>query len=93
LQYRSSPLRKTESGVVGYVTAPELISARRRRPKPRDTWQRRCSHQQGVDVQGLRTCGSDEAHLSKEVRSRAVRHMTAPKLTSSRRKGLKLRDM
>jgi hypothetical protein len=92
LQQWSSPLRKVEPEAMGHVIAPKLTSARRRGPKPRDAWQRRCSPQQGVEVRGLGTCGSDEAHLSKEARFRAVRHVTAPKLTSSRRQGLELRD-
>jgi hypothetical protein len=36
-QHRSSPLRKAEPGAMGYVTAPELTSARRRDSELRDT--------------------------------------------------------
>jgi hypothetical protein len=30
-----------------------------------------------------RTCGSTGAHLSREVRSRAIGHVAAPELTSA----------
>jgi hypothetical protein len=39
------------------------------------------------------TRDSTKAYLSKEVRSEAARHVAAPELTSSRRRGPKLRDM
>jgi hypothetical protein len=86
-QHRSSPLRKAEPGAVEHMAAPELTSARRRGPESWDTWQHQSSPQQGGKVQSRGTQGSTGAHLSKEVRYRAARHVAAPELTSSRRRG------
>jgi hypothetical protein len=38
------------------------------------------------------TCGSARAYLSKDVRSRAAGHVTAPEPTLVRRRGSELRD-
>jgi hypothetical protein len=73
---------------VGHMAAPELTSARRRGPEPRDTWQHRSSPQQGGEVQTRGTRGSTGAHLIKEARSGAEGHVAAPELTSVRRRGL-----
>jgi hypothetical protein len=40
----------TSLGVVGYMVAPELTSARRRSLGSRDMWQHRSSHRQGSEV-------------------------------------------
>jgi hypothetical protein len=90
-QHRSSPLRKTESGAMEHVTAPELILARRQGLELRDMWQRRSSPQQGGEVRGHGTHGSTGAHLIKEARSEAAGHVAVPELTSSRRRGPELR--
>jgi hypothetical protein len=77
----------------------------RQSPKSWDTWQHRISRAELPSVE-VRCChmshGSElclperEApmlsHVSKEVKSRATGHVTAPKLTSARRRGSKLRD-
>jgi hypothetical protein len=73
------------------MTAPEPTSAGRRGPELRNTWQRRSLTQQGGEARGHMTCGSTGAHLSKKVRSGAVRYMAAPESTSAGRCDLKLR--
>jgi hypothetical protein len=72
------------------VAASEPTSIGRRGPEVRNIWQRRSSTQQGGEARGHVTRGSIGAHLSKEVRSGAVRHVVAPELTSTGRCGLKL---
>jgi hypothetical protein len=58
----------------------------------RDTWQRQSLPQQGGEIWGLGTRGSTGAQLSKKTRSRAKGHVTAPQLTSARRRGPEPRD-
>jgi hypothetical protein len=61
------------------VTAPEPTSAGRRGPELRNAWKRRSSPL-GEAKPGPR--GSIEAHLSREVSSRAEEHIAAPELSS-----------
>jgi hypothetical protein len=75
---------------MGHATASEPTSAGRRGPELRNTWQHRSSTQQGGEARGHEPRDSTGAHLSKEVRSRAAGHMTAPEPTSAGRCGLKL---
>jgi hypothetical protein len=72
------------------VTVSELTLSERQGPELMDMWQRRSSPQQGGEIQGRETRDSAGAHLSKEARSGAVGHVTAPKPTSVGRCGLKL---
>jgi hypothetical protein len=92
-QRRSSPLGEAEPGAMGHVAVPEPTSAGRRGPELRNAWRRRSSTQQGDDARGHGPRGSTGAHLSKEVRSGAVGHVTAPKPTSTGRRGPKLQLM
>jgi hypothetical protein len=64
--------KEVRSRAEGHVVAPELTSARRRRPGPWDMWQHWSSSRQGGEVRGRRTCGSSEAHLYREVWSKAT---------------------
>jgi hypothetical protein len=89
-QHRSSPLEEVEPGAMRHVAASELTSAGRRGAELRNTWQRRSSTQQRGEARGHVPRGSTGAHLSKEVRSRAVGHMAAPEPTSAGRCGPKL---
>jgi hypothetical protein len=75
-QHQSSPLRKAEPRAVEHMVAPE-----------RDMWQHWSSPRKGGKVRSRGTYGSAEAHPSKEARSRATGHVTAPELTSARRRG------
>jgi hypothetical protein len=59
--------REARSRTEEHVAAPELNSARRRGPGPRDTWQHRSSPQQGGEVRGCGTCGGSRSHLCREV--------------------------
>jgi hypothetical protein len=59
--------REARSEAEQHVAAPELNSARRRGPEPRDTWQHRSSPQQGGEVQDRRTRGGSRVHLRREV--------------------------
>jgi hypothetical protein len=87
-QRRSSPLRETETQ--GHVAAPEPTSAGMRGPELRNTWQRRSLTQQRGEVRGHETCGSTGAHLDRNARSRAARHVKVPELTSIERRGPEL---
>jgi hypothetical protein len=69
--------REARSRAEEHVAAPELNSARRRGPRPRDTWQHRSSPQQGGEIRGYVTCDSSGAHLCSEVCSKATACMTA----------------
>jgi hypothetical protein len=87
-QHQSSPLGEARSGQRGSAGAhlsrevrsvaeeqmatPELNSAWRRGPGPRDTWQHRSSPQQGGEVRDLGTHGGSGAHLYREVWSKAT---------------------
>jgi hypothetical protein len=64
--------REARSGAKEYVAAPELNPARRQDPEPRATWQHRSSPQQGGDVRDRGTRGGSEAHLYREVWSKAI---------------------
>jgi hypothetical protein len=75
---------------MGHMAALEPNSAGRRGPELRNVWRRRSSTQQGDEAQGHGPCGSTVAHLSKEVRSGAAGHVTAPEPTSAGRCGPKL---
>jgi hypothetical protein len=75
---------------MGHVAAPEPTSVGWRGLELRNTWQCRSSTQQGGKAQGHRPRDSTGAHLSKEVRSRAAGHVTAPEPTSVGRCGPKL---
>jgi hypothetical protein len=59
-------------GTEGHVLASEPTSVRRRGLEPEDTWQCQSPAQPGDEVQSRGTCGSTEAHLSREVRSEAI---------------------
>jgi hypothetical protein len=59
----------------------------------RNVWRFRSSTQHGDEAWGHEPCGSTGAHLSKEVRSEVVRHVSAPEPTSVRRCGPKLQLM
>jgi hypothetical protein len=80
-QHWSSPLEEAEPRAMGHVAAPEPTSAGRRDPEMRDTWQCWRSRQQGGEVLGHGTCGNTVSHLGREVRSRAVGHVTVPEPT------------
>jgi hypothetical protein len=84
--------REVRSGAKGHVAAPNLTSARRRGPVPRDTWQRRSLPRQGREVRSRGTRDHAETHLSRKMRSEAAGHMAAPELTSTERRGSKLHD-
>jgi hypothetical protein len=73
---------------MGHVAAPELTSARRRGPRPWDTW--RCRSPPLQVRSGAEGRGSARAHLSNEARSGAVGHMVAPEPTPVERCGPKL---
>jgi hypothetical protein len=85
--------REARSGAEGHVAAPNLTSARRRGPEPRDTWQRRSPPRQGREVQSRGTRDHVGTHLSRKVRSEAAGHMVATELTSTERRGPKLHSM
>jgi hypothetical protein len=78
---------RSPQGAAGYMLVLEPTSTRRRGPEPYDTWQRRSSPQPGGEVQSHRTHGSAGAHLSWEVRSRAIGHVAASELASAGRRG------
>jgi hypothetical protein len=86
----SSPLWEAEPGAMGHVAAPEPTSAGRRGPELSNTWQHRSSTQQGGEARSHGTRGSIGAHLSKEVRFRAMGHVATPEPTSAGRCGSKL---
>jgi hypothetical protein len=52
---------------------------------PWDVWQRQSPSQSGGEVRRHKTCDSDEAHLSREVKSGAIEHVTALEPTLARR--------
>jgi hypothetical protein len=89
-QHRSSPLEEAELGAMGHVAVPEPTSTGRRDLELRNTWQRRSSTQQGGEARGHVTHGDTRAHLSKEVRSAVVGHVSSLEPTSTERCGLKL---
>jgi hypothetical protein len=89
-QRQSSPLGEAEPGAIRHVAASEPTSVGRRGPELRNTWQRQSLTQQGGEARGHGTCDSTGAHLSKEVRSGAVGHVTALEPTSAGRCGPKL---
>jgi hypothetical protein len=64
--------KETRSRAEEHVTAPELNSARRRGPGPRNTWQHQSLPRQGGEVQGYRTRESTEAYLDRKERSGAT---------------------
>jgi hypothetical protein len=64
--------REAMSGAKEHVAASELNSARRQGPETRVTWQHRSPPQQGGDVRDCRTLGGSEAHLCREVWSKAT---------------------
>jgi hypothetical protein len=70
-------------GVMGHVALPELPSQEDRAP----SCGTHCSirAQQGGEVQGCGPRGGAGAHLSKEARCGAVRHVAVPEPTSARR--------
>jgi hypothetical protein len=90
---RAHLIKEARSRVEGYVAAPELTSARRQGPGPRDTWWRWSPPLQGGEVWGRRTRGNIGAHLPKEARSGAEGYMTVPELASARRRRPRPRDM
>jgi hypothetical protein len=53
-----------------------------------DTWLRRSPHQPGGEVRSHMTRDNVRAHLSREVRSGAIGHVTATEPTSTGRRGL-----
>jgi hypothetical protein len=67
--------------VTGHVTASEPTSTRRRGSESYDTWQRHSSPQPGGEVRSHRTRDNAGAHFSREVRSGAIEHVTAPEST------------
>jgi hypothetical protein len=75
---------------MGHVVAPEPTSAGWRGPELRNTWQHRCSTQQGGEARGHGPHGSTGGHFSKEVRSEATGHVVAAEPTSVGRCGPKL---
>jgi hypothetical protein len=89
---------------VGHVTTPELPS-QEGRVRSHGTRGSTESHMRSSPLlrSGAATCHMAPSsaflreapmlsHVSKEVKSRATEHVTAPKLTSVRRRGSKLRD-
>jgi hypothetical protein len=66
-----------------HVATPEPTSTGTRGPELRNALRRRSSTQQGDEARGHEPRGSTGAHLSKEVRSGVVGHVTALKLTST----------
>jgi hypothetical protein len=89
-QQWSSPLGEAYPGAMEHVAAPEPTTTRRRGPELRNAWRRRSSTQQEDEARGHGPRDSTGAHLSKEVRSEAAGHMTAPEPTSAGRYGPKL---
>jgi hypothetical protein len=84
---------EARSGAEGHVAASELTSARRRGPRPWDTWQCRSSPRHGDEVRGRGTRGSARAQLSMEVRSGAAGHVVTSEPTSTGMCGPKLQVM
>jgi hypothetical protein len=78
---------------MGHVAAPEPTTVGKRGPELKNVWCSWSSTQQGDEARGHGPRGSTGAHLSKEVRSGAARHMAAPEPTSAWRCGLKLQLM
>jgi hypothetical protein len=68
---------------MGHVAAPEPITVGKRGPELKNVWCSWSSTQQGDEARGHGPRGSTGAHLSKEVRSGAARHMAAPEPTSA----------
>jgi hypothetical protein len=70
--------REARSEAIGHVAALELTLTERRGSEPYDTWQRRSPPQPEGQVRNHRTRDSAGVHLSWEVRSEAIGHVTAP---------------
>jgi hypothetical protein len=73
-----------------HVAASESTSVGRRGPKLRNAWRHRSSTHQGYEAGGHGPRGSTRAHLSKEVRAKAVEHVTASESISAGRCGPKV---
>jgi hypothetical protein len=76
----------------GHVTASEPSRVGRQGPKPRGTWQRRSSPEQGGRVRSCGARGSVGALPSKEAGSSAAGHVTALEPSRAKRRGLELRS-
>jgi hypothetical protein len=70
-----------------HVVALEPSLAGRRDPEPWGTWQPQSPPRLGGRVRCCRTRGSAGAHLSREVRSGAIGHLTARGALPSREAG------
>jgi hypothetical protein len=89
-QRLNSPLREAEPRAMRHMAAPEPTSTWRWGPELRNIWQRWSSTQEGGEAQGHVIRGSTGAHLIKEVRSGAMRHVAAPEPNSTGRCGPKV---
>jgi hypothetical protein len=85
--------REARFEAIGHVAALELTLIERRGSEPYDTWQRRSPPQTGGQVRNHSSRDSAGVHLSWEVRSEAIGHVTAPEHILIERRGPESQDI